>query len=89
MTLQCQGRPLVAFALSEMEPHHTAEMAVLQRAASLLGGSVQCVQAQYCASEGVTILELEERYLHGALQQVLSAGEHGWLDLAEIATQSE
>ena len=89
VTLQCQGRPLVAFALSEMEPHHTAEMAVLQRAASLLGGSVQCVQAQYCASEGVTILELEERYLHGALQQVLSAGEHGWLDLAEIATQSE
>src|SRR6056300_284680 len=64
-------------------------MAVLQRATSLLGGYVKCVQARYCASEGGTVMELGERYLHGALQQVLGAGEHGWLDLAEIATQSE
>ena len=88
VTLQLQGRPLVAFTLSDEDERYKAEMAVLHRMASLLGGTVQFVQSQYCDQERTPVLELAEQYLHEALRQVLGNGEQGWMDLAEIATLS-
>ena len=88
VALQYHGRPLVAFTLSDEGERYEAEMAVLHRVASLLGGTVFFVQAQYCAQEGTPVLEFAEQYVHEALQQVLGNEEQGWLDLAEIATLS-
>ena len=86
VALQHQGRPLVACTLSDETERYEAEMAVLHRVASLLGGTVAFVQSQYCDQEGAPVLEFAEKFLHEALQQVLESEEQGWLGLVEIAT---